>query len=71
MHEHEDLLLAQAKLLGLAGVENFLNSLEFGEVVSTSESSESFIELGGLEFLVGKTLADFVGPHMLGTNSSK
>ena len=63
--EHNQLLLAQAKLLELAGVENFLNSLEFGEVVSASERSESFVELRGLEFLFGENFADFVGPDVL------
>src|SRR5512147_2848943 len=65
VNQHDQLLLAQAKLLELAGVENFLNSLEFGEVVSTSKSSESFIELGRLEFLFGENLVDFVGPDVL------
>jgi hypothetical protein len=63
--EHNQLLLAQTKPLELASVEDFLDSLEFGEVVSTSERSESFIEIRGLELLFGENLADFLSPDVL------
>ena len=63
--EHNQLLLAQAKLLELASVEDILDNLEFGEVIAAPKSSESFIEVGGLEFFFGENLADFVGPDVL------
>ena len=65
VNQHDQLLLAQAKLLELASVEDFLDSLEFGEVVSATKSPESFVEIRGLEFLFGENLADFVGPDVL------
>src|SRR5215813_9053575 len=63
--QHDQLLLAQTELLKLAGVENFLNRLEFGEVVSTSEGSKRVVEVGGLEFLLSEDLVDPVGPGVL------
>ena len=65
VNQHDQLLLAQAKLLELASVEDFLNRLEFGEVVATSERSERLVELRGLEFLFGEDLADLVSPDVL------
>ena len=45
MDQHNQLLLAQAELLELASVQDFLNRLELGEVVSAAKRSESFVEL--------------------------
>src|ERR1051325_8500724 len=63
--QHNELLLAQANLLELASVQDFLNRLEFGEVVSASERSKRVVEVGGLEFLLRKDVSDLIGPDVL------
>src|SRR5262245_22880951 len=65
MDQHDQLLIAQTDLLELATVDYFLNRLEFGEVISTSEGAQRFIELRGFEFLFSKNFIDSISPDVL------
>jgi hypothetical protein len=63
--QNNQLLLSQAKLLELSGIAAFLYALELGEVVSTSERSESFVVFGRFEFLFRENLHDLLSPDVL------
>ena len=49
VNEHDQLLLPEPKLLELVGVENFLDRLQFGEVIAAADGAERGIELRGFE----------------------
>src|SRR5437016_6010058 len=64
VNEHDKLLLAQAKLLELVGLENLLDRLQLGEVIAAADRAERRIELRGFEIALGEKVADELIPRV-------
>src|SRR6266498_2074183 len=64
VNERNKLLFAKVEHLEFVSVENFLNRLQFGEVVATTNGAECRIEFRGFEFLLNEEIADELLPRM-------
>src|SRR3989442_9444075 len=64
MNEHDDLLLSEREPFELPAIENLFNGLQFGEVVSASDSAEQLIEIGRFEIARSEKLLRIAFPSM-------
>lgn len=64
VNEHDELLLAEAKVFERGCVENLLDGLQFGEVIATANRAERGIELRGFNILFREEVADELIPRV-------
>src|SRR6266436_7192316 len=64
VNEHDELLLAEAKLLELVGLENLLDRLQLGEVIAAADGAQRRIELRGFEIALSEEVADELIPRV-------
>ena len=64
MNEHDELLLAEAKLLELVGLENLLDHLQLGEVIAAADRAQRRIKLRGFEIALSEEVAHKLIPRM-------
>src|SRR5260370_39221441 len=57
VNEHDKLLLFDAELFELDGIEDLLDCLQFGEVVPTADRAECRVELCGFEIVFSEEVA--------------
>src|SRR5262249_3109232 len=62
VRQHDELLLAEAEFPELSSVQNFINGLQFDEMISASERAERVVKVGGLKFPLCEDCADIIAP---------
>src|SRR5260370_11282992 len=65
VNEHDKLFFLDAELFELDGIEDLLDCLQFGEVVSTADRAERQVELRGFELSFSEVVADEVLARVL------
>src|SRR5207249_4195190 len=64
VNEHDELLLAEIKLLERVSIENFLDRLQFGKVIATTNCAECRIKFRGFEIVFSEKSADELIPRV-------
>jgi len=64
VNEHNELLSAEIEFLELISVENLLDRLQLGEVISFTDSSERFVEWRRVEIEFGENVRYIAFPRM-------
>ena len=64
VHQHNQLLLAQAEELECPGINHFINHLQLRKMVATTKGSQSLVEFRGFKFRCSKNFLHVALPGM-------